>query len=109
MSVLTDLMDVEVASMPPATADKYLHVYGEALARARTQKELTPLTRKNLAKDMDALDTILTVYLNKLFLEGEEISVARLVLHGAVFKNGLPKTRTTLPRARRALSGFPPG
>ena len=97
-----EMTPAELASMPPATADKYLREYGECLAWARSRSDLVALTKKNLAKDMEALDSIVTSYLIKLFLEGEEISIARLVLHGAVFKNGLPKTRTTLPRARRA-------
>ena len=92
--------------MPTATAEKYLHEYTEGVAWAKSQPALVALTKRNLSKDMEALDTIVTEYLNKLFLEGEETSIARLVLHGAVFKNGLPKTRTTLPRARRALAGF---
>ena len=56
--------------------------------------------------DPDKLDEVVTTYLSKLFLEGEETSVARLVLHGASFRHGLPETWTTLPRARRALADF---
>ena len=54
-----------------------------------------------------ALDRALTAYINhELFFRGESVHVARQTLYGVIYVRGLPKDKTTLPRARRALAGF---
>lgn len=54
-----------------------------------------------------ALDDTLVSYLDQaLFLAGDPMTTARAALFGTTFWQGLPKSSTTLPRARRALKGF---
>ncbi len=57
-------------------------------------------------REHDRLDEALIIYLDKLFHEGETHSIAKAVVFGVAFKRGLSKSRSTLPRARRALGGF---
>ena len=56
---------------------------------------------------MKKLDDAVTTYLNEeLFFKGEAVASARATVFGIIWARGLPKERTTLPRARRALSGY---
>ena len=99
---LLPMTDAELASMPPGSAVKYLHEFGECVAWAKAEEQF----KGQRLGDPAVIDQFVAAYLNRLFMSGEETSVARLVLHGAIFKHSLPKTRTTLPRSRRVLAGF---
>ena len=59
------------------------------------------------AKSMDAWDLALEAYIEKLYLAGDRISVARYAFHGVAFVNEWPrKDPSLMPRARLALLGF---
>ena len=57
-------------------------------------------------KDPELLDQAVTAYLALLFDLGEPKSVASSTIFGVIFDQGLPKLKSSLPRARRALAGF---
>ena len=99
---LVPITEAEEETVSPDTEARYLAESAEFAAWAKNQ----PLFSGLSFKDHDALDQMLTAYLNGLFLQGEEPAVARLALYGVIFKFGLPKQKSTLPRARRALAGI---
>ncbi len=57
-------------------------------------------------KDEAVLDAMAVKYLATSFDEGESYATAAAVVFGLIFKFGLPKSRTVLPRSRRARLGF---
>ncbi len=57
-------------------------------------------------KDEAVLDAMTVKYVATLFDEGMSYATAAAVVYGRMFKFGLPKSRTVLPRSCRALLGF---
>ena len=59
------------------------------------------------AKSMEAWDRALEDYIEKLYLAGDRITVARYAFHGVAFVNEWPRRDPSLmPRSRLALLGF---
>ena len=100
--VLLPMTDAEVSSLPPGSAAVYLQEFGECVAWARSQARY----KNKQLSNPQIIDEFVAEYLSHLFIAGEEPSVARLVLHGAIFRHSLPKARSSLPRSRRALAAF---
>ena len=85
---------------------------------------MTPITRKRYeaayadvvrflgrfvpsAKSLEAWDRAIEDYIEKLYLAGDRITVARYAFHGVAFVNEWPrKDPSLLPRSRLALLGF---
>ena len=64
------------------------------------------LAKTSELKDEAVLDAMTVQYLATLFDEGESYATAAAVVFGLVFRFGPPKSRTVLPRSRRALLCF---
>ena len=64
------------------------------------------LARAAPVNDDRLLDSLLADYIDSVFAQELSVTMARNTLHGLIFLHGLPKGKTTLPRARMALSGF---
>ena len=96
------LTEPEEFSVSPDLMAKYLAEAAEFAAWAQKAPEVAGLS----LRDPEQLDQVLVTYLSQLFKEGEEGHVARATFYGVIFKRGLPKLKSTLPRSRRGLAGF---
>ena len=58
------------------------------------------------SSDPASLNDVVTVYFNKLCLEGKGTSIARLVFHGSMHKHGPFNTESACSAGQRALAIF---
>ncbi len=99
---IKDLTAPEEFSVSGAQAQSYLAEVEEFEAWHKA----TPTVRKIDIRDVDNLDAVAVNYIAHLWEQGDEVQVVRAVVFGLIFKRGLPKVRTTLPRCRRAIAGY---
>jgi len=96
----TNLTECELRSVSAKTREEY------KIANAEFE-EWALLNGFKKLHDPPKLDDALAAYISdELFMRGEEPVTARYALFGTLWLRGLARSKTALPRSRKALTGF---